>query len=92
MKQPFLTAVLACMLATVAAVNAAFVSADVSRDCRQEAQEYGIHEEALDDYIEGCLASRGGLVADDDAGMDYVPPAETDDPPELLTGDTDAAR
>lgn len=93
MKQPTVTSILGCLLVTLAAAShSPSALADTASDCRQEAQDYGISAEELDAYIYGCLASRGELVADDAAGMDYVPPDEMDELQDSLTGDDDAAQ
>ena len=63
-------------------------SADAAGDCRQEALDYDIPAEQLDDYVYGCLASRGELMVESAADVDYVPPAE----PDTTEGDTDAAQ
>jgi len=45
------------------------VLANVAEECRQEAQEYGIPPEQMEDYVTGCVLSRGGEYMPD-------PPAE----------------
>lgn len=52
------------------------VGAGLEQDCRQEAEDYGIAPEQLDDYISGCVLSRGGSVASDQPEEDYSPPVE----------------
>jgi len=85
--------VLGYLLVTLTgAGGAAFVFADPAGDCRQEALDYGISPEQLDDYINGCLASRGEPVVDDAASADQVPPAEPDVTPDPLAGDTNVAQ
>lgn len=89
MKQPIFTIVQGCLLVTLAVTGySAPASADDAGDCRQEALDYGISAEELDDYIDGCLASRGESIADDTANIDYVPPDEMDDLPDPLTDET----
>jgi hypothetical protein len=50
------------------------VLANVEAECRQEAEEYGIPPEQLDDYVTGCVLSRGGNYTPDPA--DYNAPME----------------
>ena len=104
MKQLTITTVLGCLFITLTSTcHTASASADTASDCRQEALYYGLSTEELDDYINGCMASRGELFDGDTSGIEYVPPAEmeevsdpqTDDTDELSvpqTGDTDVAQ
>jgi len=55
------------------------VSAGVEEECRQEAEDFGVMPELLDDYINGCIYSRGGVSTSDSAEEDYVSPTEPDD-------------
>lgn len=41
------------------------VKADLTAECRQEAEHYAVPPELLDDYIAGCVVSRGGVHASD---------------------------
>jgi len=50
--------------------------ASVSEECRQEAQDYGIPPEQMQDYVSGCVSSRGGDYAQDPAMPDYIAPPE----------------
>lgn len=52
------------------------VLADVDAECRQEAEDYGIPPEQLEDYVTGCVLSRGGNYSQDPAPEDYVAPDE----------------
>lgn len=52
------------------------VLAGVTEECRQEAQDYGIPSEQLEDYVTGCVASRGGDYVQDPAIQDYTAPPE----------------
>jgi hypothetical protein len=94
MKQPtVITVALGYLFVTLTCtVYSTSVLANSTNDCRQEALDYDIPAEGLDDYINGCLASRGELPADDSNSMESVPPDETDDFQDTLTGDTDAAQ
>jgi hypothetical protein len=93
MKQPIFTTLLGCLSVTLAGtVYTAPVSANAASDCRQEAMDYDIAAEQRDDYINGCLASRGELISDDTAGMDDAPVVEQDVLQDSLTGNADAAQ
>jgi hypothetical protein len=82
MKQRTFTTVLACLLVTLAGTGyTASVFASAASDCRQEALDYGIPAEGLDDYVDGCLASRGELVIEEAVSEYDAPPAEDDAPP-----------
>jgi hypothetical protein len=52
------------------------VGAALEQECRQEAEDYGIAPEQLDDYISGCVLSRGGNVASEPSVEEYSPPVE----------------
>ena len=68
---------LAGMLAGACLANASLaVGAGLEQECRQEAEDYGIAPEQLEDYISGCVLSRGGSVATELPGEDYSPPVE----------------
>jgi hypothetical protein len=55
------------------------VSASVEAECRQEAKDYDIAPELSEEYINGCIDSRGGESAPESINQDYVPPADSDD-------------
>ena len=55
------------------------VSAGVEAECRQEAEDYEVMPELLNDYINGCIESRGGASTSSSVEKDYVPPSESDD-------------
>jgi hypothetical protein len=55
------------------------VSASVEAECRQEAVDYGVMPELLDEYINGCIDSRGGASIPSSVEEDYVPPPESED-------------
>lgn len=96
MKQLTFPTVLGYLFITLAGTGyAPFASAGAVSDCRQEALDFGVSTEEIDDYIDGCLASRGELIDDGTTEMDYVPPVETDetdDLPDPQTSDTDVAQ
>jgi len=54
------------------------VSASIEGECRQEAKEFDIMPELQDDYINGCIESRGGVSALDSTEEEYMPPPEQD--------------
>lgn len=53
------------------------VFAGVEADCRQEAVSYGIEPEQQQEYISGCIESRGGPDASDNTGETYVEPTDS---------------
>ena len=55
------------------------VLAGVEAECSQEAEDFGVMLELRDDYITGCIDSRGGVSTSAIAEEDYVPPSEPDD-------------
>jgi hypothetical protein len=55
------------------------VSASVEAECRQEAKDYEVMPELLDEYINGCIDSRGGARTPSSVEEEYVPPSESDD-------------
>ena len=65
------------------AVLSLTVLANVDAECRQEAEEYAIPPEQLEDYVTGCILSRGGNYAEEPVVEDYTAPEE----PEASTGD-----
>jgi hypothetical protein len=52
------------------------VLAGVSEECRQEAEDYAIPPEQMQEYVTGCVLSRGGDYAEDPATGDYTAPPE----------------
>ena len=55
------------------------VSASVEAECRQEAEDYEVMPELRDEYINGCIDSRGGESIPSSVEGDSVPPSESDD-------------
>jgi len=57
------------------------VLANVAAECRQEAEDYGIPPEQMEDYVTGCVLSRGGEYTPEaavpDAAQDYGLPGES---------------
>lgn len=49
------------------------VAADVGAECRQEAQDFEIMPELREEYINGCIESRGGVSTSATPESDYVP-------------------
>ena len=54
------------------------VSANVEAECRQEAADYEVMPELLDEYINGCIDSRGGTSIPSSVEEDNVPPPESE--------------
>ena len=54
------TFVLSVLVVLGLAANVQPVSAGVEAECRQEADDYGVMPELLNEYINGCIESRGG--------------------------------
>ena len=52
------------------------VLAGVDGECRQEAEDYGIPPEQLEEYVTGCVLSRGGSYVQESAGQEYTAPQE----------------
>jgi hypothetical protein len=74
------TPLLVSLLAGAGMVAACLpVLANVDAECRQEAEDYGIPPEQLDDYITGCILSRGGNYVQEPAAEDYTAPVEAED-------------
>ncbi len=63
------------------------VLASVEAECRQEAQDYGIETELHDEYVNGCIESRGGVSVSASIEEDYEPPAESGEEANLEVGD-----
>lgn len=55
------------------------VSAGVEAECRQEVEDFGVMPELREDYISGCIDSRGGVSTSAGAEEDYVPPSEPEE-------------
>jgi hypothetical protein len=68
------TSLLVSLLAgTGVAVLSLPVLANVEAECRQEAEDYGIPPEQMEDYVTGCVLSRGGNYTPDPAVQDPDP-------------------
>jgi hypothetical protein len=67
------------------------VSASVEAECRQEAMDYEVMPELLDEYINGCIDSRGGASTPSSVEEDYVPPSESDGTSNSETDSTNVA-
>jgi hypothetical protein len=65
--------------------------AGVEAECRQEAEDFEVVPELRDDYISGCIDSRGGVSTSTGAVEDYVPPSEPDDMINLDAGSENTA-
>jgi hypothetical protein len=55
------------------------VSANIEMECRQEADDYGVMPELRDEYVAGCVDSRGGMSIYTSDEEDYTPPSESDE-------------
>ena len=55
------------------------VSAGVEAECRQEAEDYGVMPELRNEYINGCIESRGGTSTSSSVEQIDVQPSESDD-------------
>jgi hypothetical protein len=68
------------LVSVLAAAGTAVVSlpvlASVEAECRQEAEDYGIPPEQMEDYVTGCVLSRGGEFTPDPPVPDYNAPPE----------------
>ena len=73
------TSLVPMLMAMCSISIAQLVSADVEMECRQEADEYGVMPELRDDYITGCVDSRGGMGTSASGEEDYMPPSESDE-------------
>jgi len=62
------------------AVVSLSVLANIEAECRQEAEDYGIPPEQMDDYVTGCVLSRGGNYTPDPALQDPDPAVQDPDP------------
>lgn len=49
---------------------------DVNTECYKEAQHYGVSPELVDEYVEGCMQSRGGY-SNEAVAEEYVSTQET---------------
>ena len=78
MKKLQATPLLACLLAGAGMTVASLpVPAGVDEECRQEAEDYGIPPEQMDDYVTGCVLSRGGNYIPEPVAPDYAAPPGT---------------
>lgn len=79
MKESRIVGRLVCLaIAAGLAVVAPPVPADPAGECRQEAELYAVPPEQLNDYVQGCIESRGGDYYPDpaDQGEAVAPAAE----------------
>jgi len=63
-----------CLVATVQPV-----SAGVEEECRQEADDYGVMPELRNEYIDGCIESRGGTSTSSSVEPVDLQSSESDD-------------
>jgi hypothetical protein len=62
------------------------VLANVEAECRQESEEYGIPPEQQEDYVTGCVMSRGGNYDPEPAVADEGVPGEAASPDDAGMG------
>lgn len=72
-----------CLLAASLLAGPVTAAADTAAECRQEVQDYGIPPEQAQDYIDGCLLSRGGAQ---EADPGAAPPGDEGADPALFQG------
>lgn len=70
---PVTLALLAALLAYCQAIQA-----DTGAECRQEAELYGIPPEQFEEYVDGCVLSRGGYVAAEPDSAEALPDSTAD--------------
>jgi hypothetical protein len=86
MKDTRTTRWLACLAlaAGLAGILPQQAIADPAAECRDEAETYAVPPEQLNDYVQGCIASRGGnypdAVSQDDVAPADVAPAMEAEP------------
>ena len=68
------------------------VSAGIEAECRKEAQDYEVVPEQRDDYIAGCIDSRGGVITPDNIEEDSAPVVESDEANEPAESAEDAVQ
>jgi hypothetical protein len=68
--------VLSMLMLTGLIATVQTVSASVAGECQQEAKDYGIESELLDDYIKGCIESRGGEDVSNEAPQSDIQPSD----------------
>ena len=73
------TFVLSLLMVLGLAATVQPVSAGVETECRQEAEDYGVMPELLNDYINGCIESRGGTSTSSSVEQVDLQPSESDD-------------
>jgi hypothetical protein len=60
--------------------------ANVEAECRQESEEYGIPPEQQEDYVTGCVMSRGGNYEPEPVVPDESVPADIESPDDAGMG------
>ena len=82
------TTVVLVLLAALATASRPAM-ADTATECRQEAELYGVPPEQFDDYVDGCVLSRGGYTAVEQETDSALPEAAVmPDEDAGLAGDT----
>jgi hypothetical protein len=82
------------LLAVIPATSAQ-ESASIQSQCRQEARDYGIEPEQLEEYVSGCVQAYGGVSDTAPTPEPQAQPADTEAPvaaePDMpSSGDQDA--
>jgi hypothetical protein len=87
MQEQFPARLMPYLLAgAILALTGSVVVADVVQDCRAEIGMYGIPPEQAEDYVQGCIQSRGGYPAA--AGQPETADSGTDGAPDEAAGGT----
>ena len=73
------TFVLSVLMVLGLAAIAQPVSAGVEAECRQEAEDYEVMPELRNEYINGCIESRGGTSTSSSVEPVDLQPSESDD-------------
>lgn len=72
------TFVLSVLMVLGLAATAQPVSAGVEAECRQEAEDYEVMPELRNEYINGCIESRGGTSTSSSVEPVDLQPSESD--------------
>lgn len=67
------------------------VSAGVEAECSQEADDYGVMPELRNEYINGCIESRGGTSPSSNVEQVDLQPSESDDTRDPVTDSENVA-
>lgn len=67
-------------LLAVVPVTSAQESASIQSQCRQEARDYGIEPEQLEEYVSGCVQAYGGAPEMAPTPEPQAQPADAEEP------------